>query len=184
MSSLTRDWTVEPVSRDQVLGRERGQGNIHFPCSADHEQDWQPYPVDPHILAICVTIHTDNRGGGSLRTLQHLTTAAAQSICLLVAEERQKGVKITISSTLMPDLCSNKWQKPLVNTIFVKSFWTNRKIGPIELCMRGKLSFQLYIPNVDRLPYARQKKLRLLSSMQIGGVSSSFETPRVRHYAP
>ena len=24
------------------------QWNIHFPCSADHEQDWQPYPVDPY----------------------------------------------------------------------------------------------------------------------------------------
>ena len=23
-------------------------GNIHFPCSADHEQDWQPYPVKPY----------------------------------------------------------------------------------------------------------------------------------------
>ena len=32
----------------------RGQGNIHtiFSCSADHEQDWQPYPVDPYS-AIC-----------------------------------------------------------------------------------------------------------------------------------
>ena len=28
------------------------EGNIHFPCSADHEQDWQPYPVDPYS-AIC-----------------------------------------------------------------------------------------------------------------------------------
>ena len=28
--------------------RERGQGNIHFPCLADHVQDWQPYPVDPY----------------------------------------------------------------------------------------------------------------------------------------
>ena len=52
MSRLTRDGTAEPVSRDQLLGRERGQGKIHFPCSADHEQDWQPYPVDPY-LAIC-----------------------------------------------------------------------------------------------------------------------------------
>ena len=26
----------------------RGQGNIHTPCPADHEQDWQPYPVDPY----------------------------------------------------------------------------------------------------------------------------------------
>ena len=30
------------------LRRERGQGNIHFPCSADHVQGWQPYPVDPY----------------------------------------------------------------------------------------------------------------------------------------
>ena len=29
-----------------------GQGNISFSCSADHEQDWQPYPVDPYS-AIC-----------------------------------------------------------------------------------------------------------------------------------
>ena len=56
MSRLTRDGTVEPVSRDQILRHERGQGNIHFPCSADHVQDWQPYPVDPYS-AICVTIH-------------------------------------------------------------------------------------------------------------------------------
>ena len=48
------------VSRDQNLRHARGQGNIHFPCSADHEQDWQPYPVDPYS-AICddhTYIHT------------------------------------------------------------------------------------------------------------------------------
>ena len=33
-----RDGTAEPVSRDQILRRIRGQENIHFPCSADHEQ--------------------------------------------------------------------------------------------------------------------------------------------------
>ena len=33
--------------------RQRGQGNIHFPCSADHEQDWQPYPVDPYFCYMC-----------------------------------------------------------------------------------------------------------------------------------
>ena len=31
MSRLTRDGTAEPVSRDQILRRERGQGNFHFP---------------------------------------------------------------------------------------------------------------------------------------------------------
>ena len=34
MSRLTRDGTAEPVSRDQILRRERGQGIFHFPCSA------------------------------------------------------------------------------------------------------------------------------------------------------
>ena len=60
MSRLTRDGTAEPVSRHQILRHARGQGNIHFPCSADHEQDWQPYPVDPYS-AICddhTYIHT------------------------------------------------------------------------------------------------------------------------------
>ena len=60
MSRLTRDETAESVSRDQILRHARGQGNIHFPCSADHEQDWQPYPVDPYS-AICddhTYIHT------------------------------------------------------------------------------------------------------------------------------
>ena len=60
MSRLTRDGTAEPVSRDQILRHARGQENIIFPCSADHEQDWQPYPVDPYS-AICddhTYIHT------------------------------------------------------------------------------------------------------------------------------
>ena len=54
MGRLTRDGTAEPVSRDQIIrhARARGQGNVHFSCSADHEQDWQPYPVDPYS-AIC-----------------------------------------------------------------------------------------------------------------------------------
>ena len=42
---MTRDETVEPNSRDQTLRRERGQGKFDFPCSADHEQDWQSYAV-------------------------------------------------------------------------------------------------------------------------------------------
>ena len=53
MSRLTRDGTVETVSRDQILRHERGQGKFHFPCSADHEQDWQPYPVDPYYCYMC-----------------------------------------------------------------------------------------------------------------------------------
>ena len=48
MSRLTRDGTAEPVSQDQILRHVRGQENNNFPCSADHEQDWQSYPVEPH----------------------------------------------------------------------------------------------------------------------------------------
>ena len=62
MNRLTRDGTAEPVSRDQVPRHARGQGNIQFPCSTDHEQDWQPYPVDPYS-ATCddhTYIHTVN----------------------------------------------------------------------------------------------------------------------------
>ena len=53
MSKLARDGTAQPVLRDRILRRERGQRIIDFPCSAaDHEQDWQPCPV---VRAI----HTD-----------------------------------------------------------------------------------------------------------------------------
>ena len=53
MNRLTRDGTAEPVSRDQILRHARGQANVHFPCSADHEQDWQLYRVDPYSAIIC-----------------------------------------------------------------------------------------------------------------------------------
>ena len=68
MRRLTRDGTAKPFSRDQTLRRERGQGKIHFPCSADHEQDWQPYPVVPysamcddhaHIHTTSILLNTD-----------------------------------------------------------------------------------------------------------------------------
>ena len=60
MSRLTRDGTAKPVLRDQILRHARGQEDIIFPYSADHGQDWQPYPVDPYF-AICddhTYIHT------------------------------------------------------------------------------------------------------------------------------
>ena len=50
MSRLARDGTAEPVSRDQILRRERTrtEGNIIFFCSTDHVQGW-------HTFATCVT---------------------------------------------------------------------------------------------------------------------------------
>ena len=57
MRRVTRDGTAKSVSRDQIFRRDRGQGNIHFPCSAEHEQDWQPYPVDPYSCYEVMTLH-------------------------------------------------------------------------------------------------------------------------------
>ena len=31
---------------------------LYFPCSADHEQNWQPYPVDPYSDDQHTSIHT------------------------------------------------------------------------------------------------------------------------------
>ena len=53
MSRLMRDGTAEPVSRHQILRRGCEQRNMNFPCSADPEQDWKPYPVDPHSGYMC-----------------------------------------------------------------------------------------------------------------------------------
>ena len=58
MSKLARDGTAEPVSRDQILRRERGQRIIQFTCSAaDHEQDWQPRPV-VRVIHTNIVLHT------------------------------------------------------------------------------------------------------------------------------
>ena len=73
MSRLARDGTAEPVSRDQILRHERGQGKIIFPVQlitsrignlrvvTNENQyfeiqnleilefwNWQNYPVDPY----------------------------------------------------------------------------------------------------------------------------------------
>ena len=46
-----------PSRETRFSGANADRGMIHFLCSADHEQDWQPYPVDPYTLALCKTIH-------------------------------------------------------------------------------------------------------------------------------
>ena len=103
MSRLTRDGTAEPVSRDQILRHARGQGNVHFPCSADHEQDWQPYPVDPYS-AICDD-HT------SIHTYIHQKTIAT------VSDELESTLRRTEASTLPDTLLG--WLKQTVSYIII-----------------------------------------------------------------
>ena len=100
MSRLTRDGTAEPVSRDQILRHARGQGNVHFPCSADHEQDWQPYPVDPYS-AICddhTYIHTCDllpppkwTANYSQLSMFPLKTTDKTSLVSILPENKERG---------------------------------------------------------------------------------------------
>ena len=104
MSRLTRDGTAEPVSRDQILRRERGQGNIHFLCSADHVQDWQPYPVDPYSCYICdhTSIRTSIRrqepaGTGPVVLKVALVVLPTQvqymyNVCMVIAYSKSNGL--------------------------------------------------------------------------------------------
>ena len=54
--------------------RERGQGKMTFfsifPCSPGHEQDWQPYPVDPYFAesADLIYIHPCMYGHTSINS--------------------------------------------------------------------------------------------------------------------
>ena len=56
MSSLTRDGTIETVSRVKILRRERRRGNIILLCSAEHELDWQPYLLPGLIYTLLLYV--------------------------------------------------------------------------------------------------------------------------------
>ena len=101
MSMPTRDGTAEPVSRYQILRRERGQGNIHFPCSAHHEQGWQPYQDDPYscyVYRLCVTIHNKEQENQKKQKQKkqtkkgnHIIRVRQEKHLQQATQERQKG---------------------------------------------------------------------------------------------
>ena len=61
MSRLTRDGTAEPVSRDQIIRRERGQGNIKIPVQVTTSRignlTWLLLLL-LYVMAIHIYIHT------------------------------------------------------------------------------------------------------------------------------
>ena len=66
MSKLTRDGTRHTKLTGTNGDREKFK--FHFPlCSADHEQDWQPYPVDAQSAESDDT-HTHAPSGQELST--------------------------------------------------------------------------------------------------------------------
>ena len=66
---MTRDGTAEPVSRDQILRRERVRENTIFPVQLTTSRIGN-LPRLTHPLAICLTIHTfGNIGKACLEVL-------------------------------------------------------------------------------------------------------------------
>ena len=57
MGRLTRDGTAEPVTRDKILRRERGQGTFILPVQLTTSRFGNLAGL-MHTLAICVTTHT------------------------------------------------------------------------------------------------------------------------------
>ena len=48
---------MNPSCETKFSGANGDGGILIFPCSADHEQDWQPYPVDPHsAMYVCILL--------------------------------------------------------------------------------------------------------------------------------
>ena len=94
MSRLTQNGTAELVSQAQIIRRERGQGNVHAPCSVDYEQDWQPYPVDLYF-AICddhIYIREQCQGSGGRGKKVILLHIFVE--CLGVPQEDTMGVSL------------------------------------------------------------------------------------------
>ena len=84
-------------SQDRILRRERGQGNNHFPCSADHVQDWQPYSVDPYSCYMCdhtyIPVHIFNMKTFSF----YVCVCVCVCLCLFFAEN-EKTVALAIQA--------------------------------------------------------------------------------------
>ena len=102
MSKLTRDGTAEPVSRDQILRRERGQRIIHFPCSAaDHKQDWQPCPVVRAIHTnIVLHTHTALVTHIYMHIIQQLTVH--ECTCPQIKNILVPGIQTNTNSSTVP----------------------------------------------------------------------------------
>ena len=79
---LTRDGSAEPISRNQTLRHVRGEGNIHFPCLADHEQECQIYSVDPYSAGCDDHTYIHTLSGFRRRTNSHFNFIFVSSVSL------------------------------------------------------------------------------------------------------
>ena len=106
MSRLTQDGFAEPLSRDKIVRRVRGQVNIQFACSADHEQIGHLITRLILILAMCDD-HTYTCASASIRGYLILSVSSlilflffSREVSLFTSFLYHSGSLFCIESTL------------------------------------------------------------------------------------
>ena len=65
-------------SRKTKFSVAKGQGNNHFPSSAGHEQDWQPYPID---IYFAIYVMSMQQGCKKMGTYFEMGTDGRRFVC-------------------------------------------------------------------------------------------------------
>ena len=89
------------LARPKFLART-GQGNIIFPCSADHEQDWPPYPVDPYSCYVCYNDHTCMHASREPHAVIFFYSLNNIAVYFLYAEYVVPGVYVFLPKGVFP----------------------------------------------------------------------------------
>ena len=75
------------LARPSSQARTRTE-KYSFPCSADHEQDWQPHPVDPYSCYMCdhtyIHIYVKLRNSPSCNNLVCVRARARVCVCAFI----------------------------------------------------------------------------------------------------
>ena len=144
MSRLTRDGSAELVSRGQILRRKRGQGTIHFPCSADHDQDSCSSYYN-YIMLLIVDSHIQR----IVLATEENTVTQRVSYRLIKCQSRlwsQRGTEV--SSSHHGD---NPLLRPTRIQIATKRFATLQAMVPTNIKTVHQTSLLHIESNLDRL---------------------------------
>ena len=153
MSRLSRNGTAEPVSQDQILRHEPGQGNIHSSCSADRVQDWQPYPVDPYScnMLLLLLFLTFNALVANPKKLLYIVANPARGLLNRGKKKKSGSAPLPPSPPPCPQraACSEKKKKKITRRILMSRRYASWRyaggLGPSRVCTRIPTSRQLCV---------------------------------------
>ena len=146
MGRLRRDGTVEPVYRNQILRHEWGHGNVHFPCSAGHEQDWKPYPVDPYSDICDDHTHTRAKKAGNVEKHYHRQLRGFESEIHISPKFSAGFASVVITRGRKCPPLSNRYfhfrSMPLITAARGRSLAPNLQSSHLQLSNEGYKSFR------------------------------------------